>query len=285
MLFLQTTNSKNYFLSCAKQTTNLASINSSQLKALPVIYPDHNTQIKIIKTISFWDSAIEKTERLIEGKQKIKLALMQKLFQGCTDRTSLPRDMYKYHLGELFSERTEINRLDLSLLSITGEEGVINRENSGRKDTSSEDKTKYLRICPGDIGYNTMRMWQGVSALSSLEGIVSPAYTIVMPKPEIDAEYASFLFKHPPMINEFYRYSQGLTSDTWNLKFDNFSEIIVNIPEIKDQKKIARLFREVDHETRLLKRTRNSLDLEKSFLMSKLLTGEWEAPDLPAKAK
>lgn len=203
---------------------------------------------------------------------------MLELFFGSDPRHEKPAGWNEYHLGELFAERVEIGRTDLPLLSITQAEGVIPRDDTGRKDTSSEDKSKYLRICPGDIGYNTMRMWQGVSALSSLEGIVSPAYTICVPNDLIDGSYAAQLFKYQPIVNLFYRYSQGLTSDTWNLKFDNFAEIKIRLPEIGRQKKAARLLAAADDEARLLESYRAALQSEKSFLMSKLLSGEWEAP-------
>ena len=88
-----------------------------------------------------------------------------------------------------------------------------------------------------------MRMWQGVSALSSLEGIVSPAYTICTPKKGLDGEFMAYLFKLPLIINLFYRYSQGLTSDTWNLKYHHFRQVKVTIPEFLEQKAIARVFK------------------------------------------
>jgi len=37
--YLQTDNAKTYFLQCAKKTTNLASINMTQLRGLPVPMP------------------------------------------------------------------------------------------------------------------------------------------------------------------------------------------------------------------------------------------------------
>ena len=39
-----------------------------------------------------------------------------------------------------------------------------------------------------------MRMWQGVSAVSSLEGIVSPAYTICIPGDTVDVRFRPSYF-------------------------------------------------------------------------------------------
>jgi type I restriction enzyme S subunit len=82
-------------------------------------------------------------------------------------------------------------------------------------------------------------MWQGASGLSNYDGIVSPAYTVITPKENISALYFSYFFKFPKTISVFRRNSQGLTSDTWNLKFPQFSTIKILVPSFQEQLKIA----------------------------------------------
>jgi type I restriction enzyme S subunit len=265
---------KAYFLKCSKQSTNLASINSSQLKKFPVLLPQKDEQVAMADLFSFWKQAIEKTERLIAAKEKRKKIIMQALLTGRRRLHRFKNPWQKFHLGELFRERSERASDHLPLLSITREEGIILR-NEDRKDNSSEDKSNYLRICPGDIGYNTMRMWQGVSAFSSLEGIVSPAYTICTPKNGVDGEFMAYLFKLPQTIHLFYRHSQGLTSDTWNLKYHHFQEIKVVVPDIEEQRAITTILKACDQELTLLKKYLSSLQREKRGLLQKLLTGTW----------
>ncbi|WP_239505643.1 restriction endonuclease subunit S, partial [Providencia stuartii] len=73
---------KTYFLSCAKRSTNLASINSTQIKEFPVLVPPLPEQKKIAKILSTWDKAISTTEKLIATSQQQKKALMQQLLTG-----------------------------------------------------------------------------------------------------------------------------------------------------------------------------------------------------------
>ncbi|MCQ4110375.1 restriction endonuclease subunit S [Aeromonas sp. JL9] len=73
---------KTYFLSCAKRSTNLASINSSQIKEFPVLVPPLPEQKKIAKILSAWDKAITTTEQLLANSQQQKKALMQQLLTG-----------------------------------------------------------------------------------------------------------------------------------------------------------------------------------------------------------
>ena len=155
-------------------------------------------------------------------------------------------------------------------------------------DTSNADKGKYLRIAPGDIGYNTMRMWQGVSALSELEGIISPAYTVCIPKSDkIDGSFAAYLFKHQPIVHSFWRYSQGMVDDTLNLKFHNFAQVRVQIPLLEEQRKVVAVLSRCDREIGLLERKLGSLREQKEGLMQRLLTGkvrvrvEGRAPSRP----
>lgn len=166
------------------------------------------------------------------------------------------------------------NRGDLPLLSITADRGVVLRVDVEKRDTSSADKKLYKRIVPGDIGYNTMRMWQGVSALSSLEGIISPAYTVCMPKADINGPFARHLFKYMPVVHQFFCHSQGLVDDTLNLKFSHFAEIKVYIPCVEEQYRIGEVLDAANCEILLLEQGRDAIKAQKQALMQKLLTGQ-----------
>jgi Restriction endonuclease S subunits len=119
-----------------------------------------------------------------------------------------------------------------------------------------------------------MRMWQGVAGLSDLEGIVSPAYTVLTPQPEVDPLYAAYLFKLPTLVHVFYRRSQGMVSDTWNLKYSNFSRICWSIPNIQEQKAITTVLSTADLEIENLQQKLACLKQEKNALMQQLLTGK-----------
>lgn len=266
---------RDYFLSCAKGSTGLTSLNSTQLKGFPVILPPFEEQIRIARVVDTWGAAIKTTNSHLTNSRRQRDALADRLLGGWQRLPGHATKRKSYLLGALFDERVEANRSDLRLLSITREDGIVPRDDIGRKDTSNEDKSKYLRVCPGDIAYNTMRMWQGVSAMSTHEGIVSPAYTVVRPKAQlIDAQFAAYLFKFEPVVFLFYRYSQGLVSDTWNLKYHHFSEIKVEIPELSEQVAIAKVLKAADEEIALLEKHLDHLREEKRALMADLLTGK-----------
>jgi type I restriction enzyme S subunit len=77
------------------------------------------------------------------------------------------------------------------------------------------------------------------------------------------------------MVFDFERYSQGLTSDTWNLKFPAFSKIKLWLPPTDEQEKQANLLDAMLSEQDVLRRQIEALTRQKRGLMQKLLTGEW----------
>ena len=165
------------------------------------------------------------------------------------------------NLGSLLRNKKKKGYKEEELLSVTGENGVVRRNSLERRDTSNNDKSKYLLVEKGDIAYNTMRMWQGVSGVSFHRGIVSPAYTVCFPTNKIDSIFAGYLLKDPLMISLFRKRSQGLVSDTWNLKYENFAKIPCSIPSLPEQRKITEIISGIDQSINTHKQQRNKLSL------------------------
>lgn len=239
-----------------------------------IVLPPIEEQQKIAAILTTQEKVIELKEKRLAEKQRQKKYLMQQLLTGKKRLPGFSGEWKTECLGNLFSERTETNCEDLEMLAITGTQGIIPRKELDLKDNSSDDKSKYLKVCVGDIGYNTMRMWQGVSAYSNYEGIVSPAYTILKPNSSVDAKYFAYLFKKQEVISLFYRFSQGLVDDTRNLKYENFKRIKVFYPpDIKEQAAIAEVLTAADREIDLLRQEIEQEKQKKKALMQLLLTG------------
>ena len=149
-------------------------------------------------------------------------------------------------LGDCFLERVERSAIG-ELISVTINNGVVKAADTGRADSSSADKSNYKRVEVGDIAYNSMRMWQGACGYSSYSGILSPAYTVVTPTNGVDVKFYYYLFKRTESLYQFRINSQGLTSDTWNLKYPSFSKINCMVPKEPEQKRIAKLFLHIDN--------------------------------------
>ena len=248
--------------------------------------PPRHMQNDIVEILDTWDCGIAAAENLVTKAFQRISGLMSQYLNLCIPGTvredmSLPLVC----LGDVFSERHETGYEGETLLAITGDRGVILRDEIERRDTSAEDKSNYRLILPGDIGYNTMRMWQGVCGLSSLRGIVSPAYTVVTPTPQvIDGAFAAVLFKAPHMIEWLRRYSQGIVDDTLNLKFEQFRQIRIRLPPLDTQRRIANAIHAIRAEADVTARLAAKLRQQKQTLMTQLLSGALRVPQRKANS-
>ena len=178
-------------------------------------------------------------------------------------------DWEERKVGEVFSERSERSG-EGELISVTINSGVVKASELDRKDNSSDDKSNYKKVEVGDIAYNSMRMWQGASGYSPYNCILSPAYTVIIPKKDIDSKFFAYDFKRYDMIQTFKRNSQGLTSDTWNLKFPTLKSVKVMVPSIEEQKQISTFFESLDTTITLHQRELDSLKEMKKTLLQKM---------------
>ena len=160
---------------------------------------------------------------------------------------------------------------DGELISVTINDGIKKFSELGRHDNSNDDKSKYKKVCVGDIAYNSMRMWQGASGYSPYEGIVSPAYTVLSPNAGVLSKCIAYQFKLPQMIHTFQINSQGITSDNWNLKYPALSEIEIYISQsAAEQKQIAEFFTSIDRLITLHQRKFEKLTNVKKSMLEKM---------------
>ena len=218
-------------------------ISSSDLLALPLPYPSKPEQEKIADFLTAVDARIAVGEKKLELLETYKRGVMQQIFSQKIrfkdeNGSSYP-DWEEKKLEDVFSERDGKGGEIENMLSVTIKSGVVPFSTIDRKDNSSANKSNYKKVVTGDIAYNSMRMWQGASGVSAYDGIVSPAYTVITPKADNVSKFWGYYFKLPRVVFTFERYSQGLTSDTWNLKFKQLSEIALSTPSEEEQQKIA----------------------------------------------
>lgn len=80
--YLRSSKTKLYFLRCAKQTTNLASINMTQLKALPIPKEDRKRQEQFVAALELIERQIRTVKSKGEYLEQAFQALMQRAFNG-----------------------------------------------------------------------------------------------------------------------------------------------------------------------------------------------------------
>ncbi len=212
--------------------------------------PSLEEQQKIANFFSLIDQKMEKQRKKVKSLEQYKKGMMQKIFSQeirfKDENGGEYPEWKKTKIGQLFAERSSKGFASKELLSVTINNGVIKRNEIEGKDNSSENKENYKLVSISDIVYNSMRMWQGASGVSNYEGIVSPAYTVLVPQKSVNSHYFGYLFKTTKMIYQFRVNSQGLTSDTWNLKYPLIKDIAIKVPSFEEQGKIVALLSQFD---------------------------------------
>ncbi|NGC71017.1 restriction endonuclease subunit S, partial [Staphylococcus aureus] len=230
--------------------TTRALTSGSAINKMKVIYPvSAKEQRKIGDFFSKLDRQIELEEQKLELLQQQKKGYMQKIFsqelrfkdENSEDYPHWENSKIEKYLKER-NERSDKGQM----LSVTINSGIIKFSELDRKDNSSKDKSNYKVVRKNDIAYNSMRMWQGASGRSNYNGIVSPAYTVLYPTQNTSSLFIGYKFKTHRMIHKFKINSQGLTSDTWNLKYKQLKNINIDIPVLEEQEKIGDFFKKMD---------------------------------------
>jgi len=250
------------------------------------------------KKLTQIDGAIQVKEHQIERLKERKQILIQQAVTRGLDPNAPMRDSGIEWIGEipahwnvmanraLFRERVEPGREDLPLLSVSIHSGVseeeISEEENIRGRVKIEDKSKYIRVRPGDIAFNMMRAWQGAIGAVRVEGMVSPAYTIAVPRPSLDARHFEYQYRTPGFIQQMDRYSKGITDFRKRLYWDGFKQLITLVPPLEEQRAIIEFIEQAmlkqNAAVALLEQQITKLKEYKATLINSAVTGKIKVP-------
>ena len=229
------------------QGTKISSISKKAISQTEISSPiDKNEQRAIASYFQHLDSLIQSTTKEIESLKQVKAASLQSMFPQEGETT--PRVRFKGFEGEwekvrasnVFKTFNEKNRPDLPVLSATQDRGMVTRESIGYNifhDKSNE--ATYKHILPGQFIIH-LRSFQGGFAHSSIEGIASPAYTIMEFKDK--TRHFDLYWKYIFVSKEFIKRLELITygiRDGRSISFEEFSEMYFTVPSYEEQKKIA----------------------------------------------
>lgn len=149
-------------------------------------------------------------------------------------------------LGDVFDQIVDRGYEGLPILSVTIDGEIVRRDSLGRNVSDATGDQKYLRVLPGDIAYNTMRLWQGAVGVAKEEGIVSAAYTVLRrSQANIEPEFLLEMLRSPAIQRHYRRFVTGVASDRWRLYFRDLQRIRVSIPAGADATLVVNALREL----------------------------------------
>ena len=106
-------------------------------------------------------------------------------------------------------------------------------------------------------------------------GVMSPLYTVFQIEDDrVDNDFLKYYFKSTC----WFRYMKGVSNygvrhDRMSVSDNDFFDMLIPIPELLEQKRIAKIFSTADSEISLLQQELEQEKLKKKALMQLLLTG------------
>lgn len=131
---------------------------------------------------------------------------------------------------------------DEPLLSLSKYTGVVPKDSLEERSGSAESLIGYKKVFVNDLVINKMQAVNGLLAISGLEGITSPDYSVYRPKNsnDMDFRYLGYLLSMPEYLGEFKKRVTGVMEGFIRLYTDDLFSIPSIIPPIKDQDLIAK---------------------------------------------
>lgn len=141
----------------------------------------------------------------------------------------------------------DIGNVDVPLLSLTKDSGIIIQSQRFSQITVVDDLSAYKVVRKGWIVYNPYVLWEGaIHALYDLElGIISPAYEVWIPQ-EVDYRYLDYILKTPRLLNEYARLASGGVKRRRVVSVLDFQNIEVDVPDKKGSEILANLMESLD---------------------------------------
>lgn len=181
----------------------------------------------------------------------------------------------------LFNERDDRSESgDEELLSVSHLTGVTSRAEKNVNMFMAESLEGYKRCETGDLVINTLWAWMGAMGVTRQPGIVSPAYNVYQPVPELDPEYIDLLVRTPRFTEEVTRYSKGVWSSRMRLYPEGLYEAWLPVPPKEEQQAIVAHIKQEAHKidafAQATEKTIELLQERRSALISAAVTGQLE---------
>ena len=236
-----------------------------------------NEQKQIAKFLSSMDKLITLHQCKLEKLKLTKKALLQKLFPK--NGKDIPEIRFKGFIDAweqrkadyIFKSVTDKGYPELPVLSASQELGMVYREQNGIDiQHDKKNEASYKRVLPGQFVIH-LRSFQGGFAYSEVDGITSPAYTVMSFK-NSNEQYGLFwkhIFKSETFIKRLETITYGIR-DGRSISFSDFKSLILQYPSFSEQKMIGDSIAIIERGITLHQRKLERLQEVKKGLLQKM---------------
>ena len=284
----------------ATRAVSQANINPTEFKKLcPVPLPTLPEQKAIADLLSTWDEAIEKTEQLIQAKEKRFYALLSKLISDNGQLTTGKNDWKKVKLEAVcnvitsnVNKKTFNNEILVRLCNYMDvyKNFYITSELDFMEASATTSEIKKFQLKKNDVlltkdSETSDDIANSACVVEDMDNVLCGYHlSILRPKACVKGPYLNYALHTPRIRYEFSRQANGVTR--FGLTMQAYNKIEIPLPSLEKQKQIAETLSTAQQEINLLKQLSEKHKTQKRGLMQKLLTGDWRLkPEILNKYK
>ncbi len=230
-------------------------ISSKEIDSFEFCIPDSiDEQSAIGNLFRTLDDLLVSYKDNLANYQSLKATMLSKMFPKAGQTVPEIRlDGFEGEWGikradEIFNSVSEKNRASLPVLSASQIDGMVLRDEIGI-DIKYDEATlnNYKVVKPGQFVIH-LRSFQGGFALSKLEGITSPAYTIIdfIDKVNNLPDFWNSILTSRDFIKRLETVTYGIR-DGKSISFKDFSSLKFIFPNFKEQQAISAYFSNLDN--------------------------------------
>jgi type I restriction enzyme S subunit len=295
---------RRYFLRISKQTTNLATINKTQLRAFPVPCPPLDEQRAIARILDAADTAIESMRAAIAKARRLRDGLVQALLSNgigpdgqirsrkafperyqTTKAGWLPGDWQLSTVGAEFevgtgftldeSRRPRVNKVKYLRVANVQRGCILLDEIAELEATEEEAATRRLKegdlvVVEGHADPNAIGRCARVP--KAAEGLCFQNHLFRLRAKEMDSSFAS-LWLNSEWARRYWRGRCATSSGLNTINQRMLKALLIPKPDLREQAQIGRLVGEAEAQIDRRERSLDHLSRIKRGLMQDLLTG------------
>jgi type I restriction enzyme S subunit len=252
------------------------------INEIVILVPPLHEQKAIADLLSTWDEAIEKTERMIQEKERLKQYEFHSL---------ISRKKANSTIGSFV--RSVIRKADkptdsyLALGIRSHFKGTLQRV---IEDPKTVNMDTLYKVKENDLIVNITFAWEGAIALVKKEDekcLVSHRFpTFEIHRTKAEPSFVRHLIMSSRMKYDLSNISPGGAGRNRVLNKKDFLKMPIWLPDLETQKSIGDYLGALGREIDLLKKLLEKYKAQKRGLMQKLLTGQWRIkPEIINKYK
>ncbi len=192
--------------------------------------------------------------------------------------SSVPAHWETIKVKYLFDERVEKGYPDEPLLAATQNMGVVPKNVYGQRTVEASKDLHLLKLVKKDDFVISLRSFQGGIERAYYQGIISPAYTIMIPR-GISVPYFKHLAKSKVFIKLLQQCVTGIREGQ-NVDYEILKSIRIPVPPIEEQLKIAEFLDSIDARIDARKKEIRLFERYKTEISSDVVMGRIDVRDI-----